>query len=108
MVKIYYTITLDTSRSYEKDGEIYYYQTLYVNGEVKYEGGYNKKGWDEFINRYLSDLTHFYMGKSTMGYANHWNYMKMNAYTLRLYNRALTAEEVKENYDISVAYHSLL
>ena len=105
---IYYTITLDTSRSYEKNGETYYYQTLYVNGEVKYEGGYNKKGWEDFINRYLSNLTHFYMGKSTMGYANCWNYMKMNAYTLRLYNRALTAEEVKENYDVSVAYHNLL
>ena len=43
-----------------------------------------------------------------MSAVNSWHYMKMNAYTLRLYNRALTAEEVKENYDVSVAYHSLL
>ena len=106
--EIYYTITLDTSRSYEKDGEIYYYQTLYVNGEIKYEGGYNKKSWDDFINTRLDDLTHFYIGKSTMGHTNWWHYMQMNAYTFRLYNRALTAEEVKENYDVSVAYHNLL
>ena len=106
--EIYYTVTLDTSRSYEKDGEIYYYQTLYVNGEIKYEGGYNKKSWDDFINKNLDDLTHFYIGKSTMTEVNRWHYMKMNAYTFRLYNRALTAEEVKENYDVSVAYHNLL
>lgn len=106
--EIYYTITLDTSKSFERDGETYYYQTLYVNGEKMYEGGYNKKGWDYFINNNLDDLTHFYIGKSTMSAVNSWHYMKMNAYTLRLYNRALTAEEVKGNYDISVAYHSLL
>ena len=37
-----------------------------------------------------------------------WHYSKMNAYTLRLYNHALSSEEVKDNYAKSVAYHESL
>ena len=35
----------------------------------------------------------------------YWHYSKLNAYTCRLYNKALTTEEVKDNYDKSVSYH---
>ena len=37
-----------------------------------------------------------------------WHYSKMNAYTLRLYNRALTSDEVTNNYNKSIAYHESL
>ena len=103
--EIYYTITLDTSSSYKKDGEEYYTQTLYINGQKLYQGGYNKKQWENFINNSLGKLKYFCIGRATMGYNGWWHYSKMNAYTLRLYNKALTSEEVKSNYDKSVAYH---
>lgn len=35
----------------------------------------------------------------------YWHYPKLNVYTSRLYSKALTPEEVKDNYDKSVAYH---
>lgn len=41
--EIYYTITLDTLKEIEKDGEKYYKATLYLNGEKSYEGNYNKQ-----------------------------------------------------------------
>ena len=59
--EIYYTVTLDTTNSYEKDGEEYYKQTVYMDGEVLYEGGYNKKTWDYFINNNLPSLHIFYL-----------------------------------------------
>lgn len=37
-----------------------------------------------------------------------WHYSKLNTYTLRLYNRALSEEEIKENNNLSVKYHELL
>ena len=37
-----------------------------------------------------------------------WHYSKMNAYSIKLYNRGLNEQEVKENYNKSVAYHNLL
>lgn len=37
-----------------------------------------------------------------------WFYSKMNAYTLRLYNRALNSDEVKDNYQKSKDYHENL
>ena len=103
--EIYYTITLDTTTSYEKDGEEFYNAILYLNGEKKYEGGYNKKQWDDFVNNKIDELKYFCVGRCSMNAEGQWHYSKMNAYTLRLYNKALTEEQVKDNYDKSVAYH---
>ena len=105
---IYCTITVDTSSSYKKEGEEYYRQILYLNGEKFLEGGYNKKAWDSFINNDLDSLNYFGIGRSSMHNDGWWHYSKMNAYTLRLYNHALSEEEVKDNYTKSVAYHESL
>lgn len=63
---IYFTVTLDISNSYEKDGEKYYKQTLYINGEKSLEGDYNVKQWNKFINKYLKDLNTFCIGRSSL------------------------------------------
>ena len=106
--ELYFTITLDVANSYEKDGITYYPQCVYVNGVKMFEGGYNKEEWNNFVNNYLARLTHFYIGKSTMVRANQWYYTEMEAYALRLYNRALSSEEVIKNYSKTVAYHNLI
>ena len=106
--KIYFTITLDTTNSYEKDGEEYYTQTVYINGEKLFEGGYNKKQWDAFISKDLENLSYFCIGRSSMNSEGWWHYSKMDAYTLRLYNHALSSDEVADNYQKSVAYHESL
>lgn len=65
---IYFTVTLDTSNSYEKNGEKYYKQTLYINGEKSLEGDYNVKQWNKFINEYLKDLNTFCIGRSSLNH----------------------------------------
>jgi len=40
---VYYTITVDTSNSFEKNGKQYYMQRMYANGVKVYEGGYSKE-----------------------------------------------------------------
>ena len=105
---IYFTVTLDTSNSYEKDGVEYYKQTLYLNGESFLDGGYNKKNWDYFINNDLKNLNYFCIGRSSLSKDGWWHYSKMNTYTLRLYNHALSSDEVADNYQKSVAYHESL
>ncbi len=106
--EIYYTVTLDTTNSYEKDGEEYYKQTVYMDGEVLYEGGYNKKTWDYFINNNLMTLNTFCIGRSSLRNEGWRHYSKMNAYTLRLYNHALSSDEVMDNFQKSKAYHESL
>lgn len=103
--EIYFTITLDTTKEIEKDGEKYYKAILYLNGEKLYEGNYNKKQWDEYTSTYLERDKYFCIGRSSMTKGGYWHYPKLNVYTSRLYSKALTPEEVKDNYDKSVAYH---
>lgn len=105
---IYFTVTLDTSNSYKKDEKEYYKQTLYINGKKFLEGGYNKNNWEYFINNNLKDLNYFCIGRSSLGEDGWWHYSDMNTYTLRLYNKALSSEEVEYNYQKSTAYHESL
>ena len=43
-----------------------------------------------------------------MSYDDWQHYSKMNAYTLRLYNHALTSNEVMDNQQKPKAYHESL
>ncbi len=106
--ELYVTITLDTSHSFIKDEVEYYKQTFYRNGEILYVGGYNKKQWDAFVHDDLDKLQYFCIGRSSMTSEGWWHYSRMNAYTLRLYNQALSKEQVKENYEKSKVYHESL
>lgn len=106
--EIYYTVTVDTTTSYEKNGKEYYKQKVYLDGKELYEGDFNKKQWEDFVNKDLKNLNYFCIGRSSMSQEGWWHYSKMNAYTLRLYNRALTSDEVTNNYNKSIAYHESL
>ena len=84
-----------------------YTHALYVNGNKLYGGKYNQLCWTNFINR-LSSLKYFCIGRSSAQADGRWHYSKMNAYSIKLYNRGLNDQEVKENYNKAVAYHNLL
>ena len=43
-----------------------------------------------------------------MAYDGWWHYSNLNVYSLKLYNRALNEQEIKENYDKTIAYHNIL
>ena len=99
--EIYFTISIDCSQENYK-------HTLYANGVKLYEGNLNKDYWDYFSQNMLKDLKYFCVGRSSMNKNGSWHYSKLNAYSIKLYNRGLNAQEVKENYNKAVAYHNLL
>ena len=99
--EVHFTISIDCSQENFK-------HTVYANGNKLYEGNLNKDYWNHFINNTLSSLKYFCIGRSSMSQAGAWHYSKMNAYSIKLYNRGLNGQEVKENYNKAVAYHNLL
>lgn len=105
---IYFAISLDCSDHYNKDGQEYYKQTFYINGEKIYEGGYNKISWESFINEYLEKLHYFCIGRASREKNGWWHYSKMNVYSLRLYSRGLNENEISENYKKSKAYYETI
>ena len=106
--EIYLTVVLDTSDEYIKDDETYYKQTFYVNGEkTKYDGGYNQKQWNAFIQT-LDSLKYFCFGRSSYNGNGYWHYIKMSCYSLKFYNKGLSQDDVEASYKKTVAYHDFL
>lgn len=99
--EVYFTITLNCTQNN-------YIHTLYANGEKLYEGNFNNIYWNNFVKDDLQKLKYFCIGRSSMDNNGCWHYSKMNAYSIKLYNRGLSAEEVKDNYNKTVAYHNAL
>lgn len=99
--EIYFTISVDCSRDV-------YMHTLYINGHKMYSGILSKRYWNNFAKYDLNNLKYFCIGRSSMTGEGWWHYSKMNAYSIKLYNRGLSAEEVKDNYNKAVAYHNAL
>lgn len=99
--EIYFTISVDCTQETYK-------HTLYANGNKLYDGKLSKAYWDLFVKRQLNPLKYFCIGRSSMNKNGYWHYSKMNAYSIKMYNRGLSEQEVKENYNKAVAYHNTL
>lgn len=99
--EIHFLVSVDCSQEEYK-------HTLYANGNKLYQGKLNKEYWDTFKTDCLKDLKYFCIGRSSMENNGYWHYSKMNIYSIKLYSRGLNDQEVKENYNKSVAYHNLL
>lgn len=83
-------------------------QNIYING-TKLDGGFvSEKYWKSFIENDLPELNTICLGRSSMEAEGWWHYSKMDLYSLRLYNRALSDEEVMENYNSTVLYHNII
>lgn len=102
----YYTVTLDCTQDYSSTENGYYKAICYKNGKKVYDGRYNKKSWEYFRNYNMNELEYFNIGRACMTNPGWWFYTKMNTYTLRLYNRGLTEEEVNNNYEKTVGYYN--
>ena len=103
----YITVTLDPSKTSELNGHPVCAQTLYVNGRKVSSGWYYKENWDS-LSEYKEQLKYFCIGKSSQNADNQWSYGKIKCYTLRLYSRALSDDEVNDNYLKSKSYYDLL
>ena len=86
----------------------YVTQRLYKNGEMALDGLYIKKAWDKFGEYYKNDLKKFCVGACHYNRTGLWYFSHMECYSLRFYSRALTSDEVHDNYEKTIEYHKIL
>ena len=80
--------------------------SLYWNGEFVESTSCNHE-W--MVDGYLTDASvPFTIGFHTGGITYTEYYGKVDIYACRLYNKVLTADEVKDNYNATVTYHDIL
>ena len=95
-------LSIDASKIYETVDDVDYYKhTIYLDGIKAIDAKYNVNSWNSFLgdSQYLN---YFEIGRAHMSEIYYQCYSKMEAYTLRLYNRALTDEEVEKSYQNSL------
>lgn len=96
---IYFTISVDANSRV---------QDIYVNGEKICTGTLSEDYYSRFVNEELLDLNTYTLGRCSMDDEGNWHYTNCEIYSLRLYNRSFTANEVLANYNATVAYHKIL
>ena len=106
----YFTVTLDTSEVWKtENGQDYYKNTIYLDGEKLIDAKYNVQSWEVFKDKVKEqNPKYLIIGASTFHFADSWRYSKMDANALRLYSRGLSEKEVMANYKKTVEYHSLI
>lgn len=82
-------------------------QSIYSNGNLLDEGWLTRNYYNIFIN-FAKSLNYIELGRCIMGYPSNWCYSKGLCYTSRLYNKALSADEVSQNATKTMAYHNAL
>ena len=112
----YFTFTLEPNGIEEwshnyKNGQVsgkYISQRLYKDGNLKSNGLYKKEAWDKFGEDYGNDLKKFCVGACHYNSTGIWFFSHMECYSLRFYSRALTSDEVHDNYEKTIEYHKIL
>ena len=82
-------------------------QSIYSNGNLLDEGWLTKNYYNIFI-KFAKSLNYIELGRCTMGLPGNWCYSKGLCYTSRLYNKALSSDEVFQNATKTMAYHNAL
>lgn len=82
-------------------------QSIYINGNLLDEGWLTRNYYNIFT-KFAKSLDYIELGRCTMGLPGNWCYAKGLGYTSRLYNRALSSDEVYQNANKTMTYHNLL
>lgn len=98
---VYLTITFNPSN------EKKVIQTIYINGEKIAEGWLGNAYYSKFVNN-SKMMKYIELGRCTISQPSNWAYMKGTCYTSRIYNRALTDDEVSKNVDQTKLYRQTL
>ena len=106
------------SPSIYKNREICYLDLTFIPSDNKFiiykNGNYSEKtvvspeywnGTNGGKQIFEDSNINFYLGK-WFGGIGIWNYTKFTLYNIKLYNRSLSPEEIKENYAKTTAYHN--
>ena len=56
----------------------------------------------------MKKLDYLELGRSTIRDAGNWSYLKGLCYSTRIYNKALTEEEIKMNIDKTTEFHKYI
>ena len=82
-------------------------QKIYMDGNFVAEGWLEECYWNSFINM-AKNLNYIELGRVTMVSPSNWCYMKGSCYATRIYNRALSSEEILLNYNKTKLYRETL
>ena len=84
-------------------------ESFFINGTKKCSVEIDSSYWSGFLESIESQSADsVVIGVGTMDHPDNWHLARMDCYSLRLYSKALTDDEVKENYNSTVAYHEFL
>lgn len=79
--------------------------SVYIDGVLKQDAQLSADYWENFKNNISTNVECFQIGKvkwnGTIGYLNG------DVYSIRMYNKALTAEQVEKNYTATKKYREL-
>lgn len=79
--------------------------SVYENGNLIKEEALDNSYWENFKNNEIPSIEYFQIGKVR------WNsitsYLDGEVYSIRIYNKCLTSEQVKDNYLTTKTYHEL-
>lgn len=78
----------------------------YINGELYGYTYYGKNSYDNGLATWNHDSCPFFVGVSPWHKNNNLYYLKGSVYTCRLYTKAMTSQEVKDNMDMTQKYRS--
>ncbi len=88
--------------------KIYMYDGSRENGSLEMTAGWlSKEYYDEFVEN-VKQLNYLELGRSTISRSGNWSYLKGICYATRIYNKALTDEEIKENFNKTTAFHKYI
>ena len=78
-------------------------------GIKKVKANIDSSYWQDFTKTLTSyESEKFCLGVANMSYTDVWHFAHLECYALRVYSRALTDEEVLDNYNMTVSYHDFL
>lgn len=82
---------------------------LYMNGREGDSVQIDKSYWNGFLKDFNDfNIDSILLGAGSMHKGDWWHLTNMDCYAIRLYFKALTEEEVLENYNMTVSYHKFL
>ncbi|MBR2289733.1 MAG: hypothetical protein IJ867_03825, partial [Clostridia bacterium] len=99
--EIYLTLVVNP-KSYDGSSK-YICQDLYINGVKSVSSYLDINYWNTFLNTQISMI---YVGKMSYGDYLSFVTLKGKIYAIRLYNKALSDDDVWKNYSSSVSYRS--
>ncbi len=103
---IYLTITIENKGDDKITQSLY----TYIDGERKeVKGWLYKDVYEKFVE--ISKALHYLeLGRCTFGGSPgpNWCYLKGLCYSTRIYNKALSTDEIQANYDVTTAFHQYI